>query len=149
MSRIQLAINVSDLQDGIEFYSRMFGVTPAKIKPGYANFEIENPPLKLVLFEVSDTEGGTLNHLGVEVETPEETMGNVIGDLNGRRAKIENLGQSGNVKTVSALVPLSEMFGYSTDLRSQTQGRGVYTMEFFMYSVCPKQVFDKLKKADN
>ena len=72
MSRIQLAINVSDLQDGIEFYSRMFGVTPAKIKPGYANFEIENPPLKLVLFEVSDTEGGTLNHLGVEVETPEE-----------------------------------------------------------------------------
>ena len=72
MSRIQLAINVSDLQDGIEFYSRMFGVTPAKIKPGYANFEIENPPLKLVLFEVSDIEGGTLNHLGVEVETSEE-----------------------------------------------------------------------------
>ena len=72
MSRIQLAINVSDLQDGIEFYSRMFGVAPAKIKSGYANFEIEEPPLKLVLFEVSDMEGGTLNHLGVEVETSEE-----------------------------------------------------------------------------
>ena len=72
MSRLQLAINVSDLQDGIDFYSKMFGVAPAKIKSGYANFEIEEPPLKLVLFEVSDMEGGTLNHLGVEVETSEE-----------------------------------------------------------------------------
>ena len=72
MSRLQLAINVSDLQDGIDFYSRMFGVAPAKIKSGYANFEIEEPPLKLVLIEVSDMEGGTLNHLGVEVETSEE-----------------------------------------------------------------------------
>ena len=85
----------------------------------------------------------------VEVETPEESMGNVIGDLNSRRAKIENLGENGNQKTITALVPLSEMFGYSTDLRSLTQGRGVYTMEFFMYSECPKQIFNKLIKTES
>jgi len=66
MSRIQLAINVSDLDAAIVFYSKMFGTEPAKRKPGYANFAIDEPPLKLVLFE--GAEGGTINHLGVETD---------------------------------------------------------------------------------
>ena len=70
MSRVQLAINVTDLDRGIAFYSRLFDTAPAKVKPGYANFAIADPPLKLVLFE--GPEGATLNHLGVEVDTAEE-----------------------------------------------------------------------------
>ena len=68
MSRVQLALNVSDLDAAVEFYSRLFATTPAKIRPGYANFAITEPPLKLVLIEGSGTPG-SLNHLGVEVET--------------------------------------------------------------------------------
>ena len=72
MSRLQLAINVTDLGKAVEFYSRLFDASPAKVKPGYANFAIADPPLKLVLFEGPD--GATLNHLGVEVETAEEVV---------------------------------------------------------------------------
>ena len=73
MSRVQLALNVSDLEASVAFYSTMFGVEPHKRRPGYANFAIENPPLKLVLIEVAESDRGTgvtgaLNHLGVEVE---------------------------------------------------------------------------------
>ena len=66
--RLQLALNVDDLDAAIEFYSRMFGLRPVKVKPGYANFAIAEPPLKLVLFSGAG-EPGTLNHLGVEVTT--------------------------------------------------------------------------------
>ncbi|WP_188108886.1 ArsI/CadI family heavy metal resistance metalloenzyme [Mycolicibacter arupensis] len=66
MSRLQLALNVDDLDAAIAFYSALFGAEPAKVKPGYANFAINDPPLKLVLIE-SPGNGGTLNHLGVEV----------------------------------------------------------------------------------
>ena len=66
MSRVQLALNVDDLDAAIAFYSRLFNAEPAKVKPGYANFAIAEPPLKLVLLEVPG-QGGTLNHLGVEV----------------------------------------------------------------------------------
>ena len=69
--RLQLALNVSDLDDSIEFYTKMFDTSPAKIRDGYANFEIANPPLKLVLFE-GEGDGGTINHLGVETETAGE-----------------------------------------------------------------------------
>jgi catechol 2,3-dioxygenase-like lactoylglutathione lyase family enzyme len=69
--RLQLAIDVSDLDEAIDFYSKMFATEPAKVKPGYANFAIEQPPLKLVLFE-NAAGGGTINHLGVEVETAAE-----------------------------------------------------------------------------
>lgn len=72
MSRVQLALNVSDLDGAIAFYSKLFGSQPAKVRPGYANFSIEQPPLKLVLIEDATREPGTLNHLGVEVETREE-----------------------------------------------------------------------------
>ena len=68
MSRLQLALNVDDLEGAIAFYSRLFDTEPAKRRPGYANFAVAEPPLKLVLFE-SPGQGGTINHLGVEVET--------------------------------------------------------------------------------
>ncbi len=68
MSRMQLALNVDDLDAAITFYSTLFATEPAKVKPGYANFAIANPPLKLVLLE-NPGQGGTLNHLGVEVES--------------------------------------------------------------------------------
>ena len=70
MSRVQLALNVTDLESAVTFYSKLFGTEPAKRKPGYANFAIADPPLKLVLFEAD--EGGTINHLGVETETAAE-----------------------------------------------------------------------------
>ncbi|MEM8832267.1 MAG: ArsI/CadI family heavy metal resistance metalloenzyme [Cyanobacteria bacterium P01_G01_bin.19] len=70
MSRLQLALNVSNLEESISFYTKLFGVEPAKVKPGYANFAIAEPPLKLVLMENSKP-GGTINHLGVEVEDTE------------------------------------------------------------------------------
>jgi len=66
--RLQLALNVDDLDSAVDFYTRMFGVGPVKVKPGYANFAIASPPLKLVLFSGAG-EPGTLNHLGVEVAT--------------------------------------------------------------------------------
>ena len=70
--RLQLALNVKNLDDAIAFYSKMFGVEPARLRPGYANFAIANPPLKLVLFE--GEEEGTINHLGVEVSTSAEVI---------------------------------------------------------------------------
>jgi lactoylglutathione lyase len=67
MSRIQLSINVGDFDAAVAFYSRLFGVAPAKLRPGYANFVIDDPPLKLVLNSPGNGAGGTINHLGVEV----------------------------------------------------------------------------------
>jgi catechol 2,3-dioxygenase-like lactoylglutathione lyase family enzyme len=69
--RLQLALNVSDLDESVDFYTRMFGTEPAKLRDGYANFEVADPPLKLVLFEGAG-DGGTINHLGVETETAAE-----------------------------------------------------------------------------
>ena len=68
MSRAQLALNVDDLQESVAFYSKLFNTQPTKLKPGYANFAIAEPPLKLVLLE-NPGQGGTVNHLGVEVES--------------------------------------------------------------------------------
>ncbi|MDV6283250.1 ArsI/CadI family heavy metal resistance metalloenzyme [Rhodococcus jostii] len=68
MSRAQLALNVDNLEEAVTFYSKLFDTQPAKLKPGYANFAIAQPPLKLVLIE-NPGEGGTINHLGVEVES--------------------------------------------------------------------------------
>jgi len=72
VSRLQLALNVTDLEESIAFYSKLFATPPAKVREGYANWEIAEPPLKLVIFEA--TEGGTLNHLGVETESAEEVV---------------------------------------------------------------------------
>ncbi|WP_411704223.1 elongation factor G [Edaphovirga cremea] len=76
----------------------------------------------------------------VEIETPEDYMGDVIGDLNRRRGMIEGMEDTSTGKTVRAQVPLSEMFGYATDLRSQTQGRASYSMEFLKYAEAPNNV---------
>ena len=73
MSRVQLAINVEALDPAIEFYSKLFATEPAKVRPGYANFAIAEPPLKLVLIETPG-QGGTLNHLGVEVASTDEVV---------------------------------------------------------------------------
>lgn len=70
--RVQLAINVADIGASIEFYARLFATEPAKVRPGYANFALADPPLKLVLIENSAAVAGTLNHLGVEVESTGE-----------------------------------------------------------------------------
>src|ERR1700691_5271452 len=76
VSRVQLALNVTDIDAAVDFYTRLFGTEPAKRRPGYANFAIAEPPLKLVLIENGDGRAGgvtgTLNHLGVEVASPEE-----------------------------------------------------------------------------
>ena len=71
MSRVQLALNVSDLDSAIEFYSKLFNTKPAKVREGYANFAIAEPPLKLVLIAGGGTPG-TMNHLGIEVESTDE-----------------------------------------------------------------------------
>ena len=82
--------------------------------------------------------------MAVEVVTPEDYMGDVIGDLNSRRGKVGKMEQRGNMQVVSAEVPLSEMFGYSTDLRSKTQGRATYTMQFHSYQQTPRNVQEEI-----
>lgn len=72
MSRVQLALNVADLGEAVDFYSKLFADEPAKVRPGYANFAIADPPLKLVLIEDPTKAPGSLNHLGVEVESTEQ-----------------------------------------------------------------------------
>ncbi len=80
----------------------------------------------------------------VEVVTPEEFMGDVIGDLNRRRGHVQGMEQRGNAQVVSAFVPLAEMFGYATDLRSTTQGRATYTMQFERYDEVPANIVEKV-----
>jgi elongation factor G len=84
--------------------------------------------------------------MGVEVVTPDEYMGDVIGDLNSRRGRIEGMEANGNVQQIRAQVPLSEMFGYSTDLRSRTQGRATYTMQFALYQQVPEAIASEIVK---
>ena len=93
MSRVQLALNVSNLDEAIVFYTKLFGTGPAKVREGYANFAIAEPPLKLVLIE-GDGVGGTLNHLGVEVE---------------------------NTELVSAAIGRLQAEGLATDIEQQTE----------------------------
>ncbi|MCI6642528.1 MULTISPECIES: elongation factor G [Campylobacter] len=85
----------------------------------------------------------------VEVETPEEYMGDVIGDLNKRRGQVNNMSDRGGNKIIDAFCPLAEMFGYSTDLRSQTQGRATYSMEFDHYDEVPRNVSEEIIKKRN
>jgi len=82
----------------------------------------------------------------VEVTTPEEYMGNIMGDLNSKRGQIEEMSDRVNIKVVKAKVPLAEMFGYSTSLRSMSQGRANYTMEFSHYAEVPKSILETLKE---
>lgn len=82
--------------------------------------------------------------MSVEAVTPEEYMGDVMGDLNSRRGKIQSMEKRGNAQVIRAEVPLSEMFGYATDLRSKTQGRATYTMQFSHYEDVPKGIADAI-----
>ena len=83
-------------------------------------------------------------YMSVEVETPEQYMGDVMGNLSGRRGKIEGMDDRAGSKVIRAKVPLGEMFGYATDLRSQTQGRASYTMQFDSYEPAPKSITDEV-----
>ncbi len=86
----------------------------------------------------------------VEVIAPEEYTGDVLGDLSSRRATIESMEpRIGNVQVVKAKVPLAEMFGYATDVRSKTQGRGVYSMEFDHYAQVPANVAEQVLSGKN
>jgi len=81
----------------------------------------------------------------VEVVTPEEYMGDIIGDLNSRRGNVEGMDQRGNARVISAMVPLANMFGYVSQLRSMSQGRAQYTMHFDHYADVPRQVTDEMQ----
>ena len=83
----------------------------------------------------------------IEVITPEEFMGDVIGDLNSKRGQINEMTERGNMKVVDGMVPLASMFGYATSLRSLTQGRASYSMEFDKYTEVPKNVEEKIKES--
>jgi elongation factor G len=85
--------------------------------------------------------------MAVEVVTPEEFMGDVIGDLNRRRGRIEGMEPRGNAQVIRAHVPLAEMFGYATDLRSATQGRATYTMQFDRYSEVPSALSEEISES--
>jgi len=84
--------------------------------------------------------------MNVEVVTPEEYMGDVMGDLNRRRGMVSGMEDAPAGKIIRATVPLAEMFGYSTDLRSATQGRATYSMEFEKYEEAPKNVAESVIK---
>jgi lactoylglutathione lyase len=130
MSRVQLALNVDDLDEAITFYSKLFNTKPAKVKSGYANFAIAEPPLKLVLIE-NPGHGGTLNHLGVEVESgdkvheeiarlvgegmfPEEQIGTTCCYATQDKAWVT--GPAGERWEVYTVLSDSESFGTSADL---------------------------------
>jgi elongation factor G len=82
--------------------------------------------------------------MAVEVVTPEEFLGDVMGNLNSRRGRIEEMNPMGNATTIKASVPLSEMFGYATDLRSMTQGRATFTMQFDRYEDVPASIASEI-----
>jgi elongation factor G len=80
----------------------------------------------------------------VEVEAPEDFLGDVMGDLNSRRGHIEGMGTEDGLTKVTSKVPLAEMFGYATDIRSKTQGRGIFSMEFSRYDEVPRNVAETI-----
>jgi len=82
----------------------------------------------------------------VEVVVANEFMGDVIGDLNARRGHVTGMEERANARVIRALVPLATMFGYATDLRSKTQGRGTYSMEFDHYEQLPQSLLDSINK---
>src|SRR5699024_6142937 len=85
----------------------------------------------------------------VEIVIPEEYLGDIMGDVTARRGRVEGMEARGNAQVVNAFVPLSEMFGYATSLRSNTQGRGTYTMQFDHYEEVPKNISDEIIKKNS
>ncbi|MBS1694795.1 MAG: VOC family protein [Actinobacteria bacterium] len=137
MSRVQLALNVDDLDEAITFYTKLFGVSPAKVKPGYANFAVTEPPLKLVLLE-NPGSGGAINHLGVEVGSSESVRAE-IARLTGeglftaeeigttccfaRQDKVWVTGPAGEKWEVYTVLADSDTFGASPQQRDHTASR--------------------------
>ena len=109
MSRVQLSLNVTDFDAAVAFYSRLFGTAPAKLRPGYANFAIDDPPLKLVLNAPGNGPGGTINHLGVEVGSTEEV--NNAGD----RMAAEGLGTEPAPGTVCCYALQDKVWAHDPD----------------------------------
>jgi elongation factor G len=87
--------------------------------------------------------------MAVEVVTPEDYLGDVMGNLNSRRGRVEHLEPSGNAQAIKAKVPLNEMFGYATDLRSMTQGRATFTMQFDRYEEVPSSIATEIVSAQS
>jgi elongation factor G len=87
--------------------------------------------------------------MAVEVVTPEEYLGDVMGNLNSRRGRVEHLEPVGNAQQIKAMVPLAEMFGYATDVRSMTQGRATFTMQFDHYEEVPQSIAAELVDAQS
>jgi elongation factor G len=82
--------------------------------------------------------------MAVEVVTPDDYLGDVMGDLNSRRGRVEGLEPRGNAQAIKAKVPLAQMFGYATDLRSTTQGRATFTMQFAQYEAVPATISEEI-----
>ncbi|MCZ4080157.1 VOC family protein [Rhodococcus sp. H36-A4] len=138
MSRAQLALNVDDIDQAVTFYTKLFGTSPAKVKPGYANFVIAEPPLKLVLIE-NVGQGGTLNHLGIEVESSAEVH-NEIARLTGEglftdeeigttccfatQGKVWVSGPAGERWEVYTVLADSDTFGTSPSLPNESSTDG-------------------------
>ena len=87
--------------------------------------------------------------MAVEITVPTEYMGDVMGDVNSRRGSIDSMDARGNAQIIKASIPLSEMFGYATDLRSNTQGRGNYSMQFSKYAETPKSITEQIIKKNS
>jgi len=87
--------------------------------------------------------------MSVEIITPEEYLGDVMGDVNSRRGRIEGFTARRDAQVIKAMVPLSEMFGYATVLRSMTQGRAIYSMQFSHYSEVPKAIVEQIAEKSN
>src|SRR6202020_2269031 len=138
MSRAQLALNVDDLDEAITFYSKLFNAAPAKVKQGYANFAVTEPPLKLVLIE-NPGHGGTLNHLGVEVESSDAVHTEIArltseGPFTGEELgttccfatqdKVWVTGPAGEKWEVYTVLADSESFGADSPVLANTDGTG-------------------------
>src|ERR1700734_554064 len=138
MARVQLALNVDELDEAIAFYSKLFNTAPAKVKPGYANFAVTEPPLKLVLIE-NRGHGGTLNHLGVEVDSSDAVRSEIERLTNnglfteeeiGRTCcfatqdKVWVTGPAGEKWEVYAVLRDSESFGAGSPALADSPGPG-------------------------
>jgi lactoylglutathione lyase len=138
MSRVQLALNVDNLDEAVMFYSKLFNAEPVKVKPGYANFAITEPPLKLVLLE-NPGHGGTINHLGVEVESSDQVHAEIArlagaGMLTeeeigttccfATQDKVWVTGPAGEKWEVYTVLADSESFGSSPELVATEPGGG-------------------------
>ncbi|WP_068278036.1 ArsI/CadI family heavy metal resistance metalloenzyme [Aldersonia kunmingensis] len=136
MSRLQLALNVDDLDESVKFYAKLFNTEPAKVREGYANFAITEPPLKLVLIQ-NPGQGGSVNHLGVEVETSDQVRGEIarLSDeglftqeqMNttccfAAQDKVWVSGPAGEQWEVYTVLADSEVFGTSPELLADDSG---------------------------